>query len=392
MRLGSFVLGATALLAPAVAQAGNGLHPRTPVVWNGVECRGMHDRTSAATWHVEYDIPYEDTEVTVDEVADSRRHQFFALCRDNSPQDFLPNWITWADVMAAGDAGLVDPATITDEQVLETNADWSSCFQRINADDARLPITTENAAAGVAWDTAAVDPGGYTLFGYTWEPPFNLWVQRPGFVKVYDGDPDAVAPAIAITTGEQVLYKNGSGIIEGCVDALQGSTLAAYWAIAQDDPEWISFVEDEPVAGESFAIEFDAPEGLVGESGMLRVDITDPMGRTTTAYGIELVIVLPTDDPGSCGDGGGFVADPGCEDTGGSAESTGGGATDDGGIVTGTSGDAGSTTDPMADGGDADGDGGGKGGCACSTAPAPVPLGGAALLVLGLFGLRRRLG
>src|SRR5688572_11729148 len=268
-RLGVFVPALVALLAPSLANAGNGVHPRTPVVWNDVECRTMVDRASGSMWHLDYGIPFEDTEVTEDEVADSRRHQFIAFCRDNSPHDFIPNWVTWADVMAAAEKDLVDPTTITDEQVLETSSAWDGCWFRINADDARLPITTENAEAGVDWDTTGLPAGGYVIHGYTWEPAFNLWVQRPGFVKVIDGDPDAVGPAVAVTTGEIILYQDDTGIIEGCVDALEGSTISASWSVAQDEPEWMPLVEAEPVEGNTFALEFPAPMALAGDSGMI---------------------------------------------------------------------------------------------------------------------------
>ena len=39
------------------------------------------DRTVDAKLVLNYTIPYEDTEGTSDEVADSRRHQFLAFCR-----------------------------------------------------------------------------------------------------------------------------------------------------------------------------------------------------------------------------------------------------------------------------------------------------------------------
>ena len=60
------------------------------------------DRTVDAKLVLNYTIPYEDTEVTSDEVADSRRHQFLAFCRGHSRQEPLPVWLTDADVAAAG--------------------------------------------------------------------------------------------------------------------------------------------------------------------------------------------------------------------------------------------------------------------------------------------------
>ena len=50
------------------------------------------DRTVDAKVVLAYTIPYEDTELTADEVADSRRHQFLGFCRGHSRQEPLPVW------------------------------------------------------------------------------------------------------------------------------------------------------------------------------------------------------------------------------------------------------------------------------------------------------------
>ena len=393
--------GIVALTAPVVAHAGNMTHPRTPVVWNDVECATLVDRSATPTWHLDYDIPYEDLDVGQDEVADSRRHQFFALCRDNSPQDYLPRWITWADVDAAAavvipgidgrpDQPLVDPDTIEPADVFETSTPWDGCWFRINGDDERLPISNASAAAGVDWDLAALPEGGYIIAGYTWEPAINIWTQRPGFVKIHDGDPDAAPPAIAITSGELVLEEGGSGTIEGCVDAVEGSTITAYWAPAETgEVTWTPFLEDEPVSGSQFAIELLAPAGLVGDTGMIRVDVEDPTGRTFTGYGLETVIVLaPTGGDDDCDGGGGFVQGPDCSETGadgtaGGSGGSGGGSATTGAATDGVADDDAATTTPIADGDE----GGGGGGCGCTQAPsAPSAL----LLLLAALGLRRR--
>src|SRR5688572_15917688 len=269
-------------LAPTLAHATDGLEPRAWVVWSDVECREIVDRDAEPTWHLEYGIPYEDTEITPDEVADSRRMQFFAFCRDNTPNEYLPIWITWADVMAAAEMDLVDPTTIENDRVLETSDLWDGCWFRLNADDARIPITYDDAAAGVDWDTLGVPAGGYTIQGYTWHPAFSLWTERPGFVKVIDGDSDAVGPAVAITMDDFTLYRDETAVLEGCVDAMEGSTLTAYWAVSAADPEWTPIM-DETIEGTSFEIAFAVPDDLVGTSALFRIDVTDPMDRTSTA-------------------------------------------------------------------------------------------------------------
>ena len=95
MRLRSSCILVGLLLAATlsgVAYAGNGVHPRTPVVWSeDTPCMTVVDRSQAVSLSLDYTIPYEDTEVTPDEVADSRRHQFIALCRDHGQQNWCPS-------------------------------------------------------------------------------------------------------------------------------------------------------------------------------------------------------------------------------------------------------------------------------------------------------------
>src|SRR5688500_3882464 len=89
------------IAAPLAASAANGLEPRTPVAWpDSTPCLTVVDRQQEAMLHMAYGVPYEDVDVTVDEVADSRRHQFVAFCRDHSREEFLPIWLTWKDVEA----------------------------------------------------------------------------------------------------------------------------------------------------------------------------------------------------------------------------------------------------------------------------------------------------
>lgn len=381
-----WVCGLVALIAPATAYAGNMTHPRTPVVWNDVPCATLVDRSTTAVWHLDYDIPYEDLQVSDDEVADSRTHQFFALCRDNSPQAYLPRWITGADIQSAADKQLIDPATVDPADVFETSTEWEGCWFRINGDAERLPISDASAAAGVDWDLTGIPAGGYVFGGYTWEPPINIWMQRPGFVKIHDGDPDAAPPVVAITTGELVLEQGGAAAVEGCVDAMDGATLTAYWALAESgDVDWTAFVEDAPVEGSQFAIELTAPPELVGDTGMLRVDVQDPMGRSFSAFGIELVIVISPTGADDC-EGGGFVQGPDCPSTdGGTADA---GATTSG--VPATSGAVGEsgTGDSSGDSTPPSSDGEGKSGCGCEAAE-PAPFTGS-LACLVLFGARRR--
>lgn len=385
MRMGTkiaIVVGAGVTLGAPLAHASNGTKPRIPVDWSGAACMTVVDRSADPVAHLPYAIPQEDTEITGDEVDDSRTHQFFSFCHGRDPQTFLPRWITQDDVDRAAAVGAA-PDMVEPDDLMETAADWAGCWERITPDDDRHPITFEAAAMGVDWDTSALPAGTYTVEAYTWEPPLNIWSLRSGVVKVVDSPTlEDSGPALAVSSTEIVINKNQTATVEGCVSAMEGSTLDAYWAFASPDVEWVSFLEGDSISGETFAIDFDPPEEAAGESVLIRVDVVDPMGRSYTAYMNELVIVLGTDGPVDC-DGGSFIGGAGCEDDTGGNTGTGddtgtGGATGDG-----SGGDSAGTTAGQ-DGGD-----GGGGGCACTVDDRERPY-AAGLLGLLLLGLRRR--
>ena len=380
------------LAAPAVAFAGNGLEPRTPVAWpEDTACLTVVDRTNEAMLHMEYGIPFEDADVTVDEVADSRRHQFLAFCRDHSREEFLPIWLTWKDVDAAAAKDLIDPLMVEDEDVLETSTVWQDCWFRITPDDARRPITFAEAMKGVDWDTTGLPPGSYVVQGYTWEPWVNIYSQRPGVVQVVDGpDLAAVGPAAAVSTTLDYTFAEDTFMLEGCARALPGSTLSGYWALTSGVMlEWLPFAEGVAFDGETFELPSEPPAEAAGQTVALRVDVTDPMQRTFSAYPINLLTILPGSGEGTttgCNPEASFIGDP-C-DTGDTAEptttstttgagtsgSTGGGP--GGGESSGNAGSSSSTTGPAL--------APEPNGCACeATAPSALEWAGALLLVVG---------
>lgn len=324
------VAGVTVTITVAApAGASNTKHERTPVVWDGggglcnlpvlqTPCMTLHDRNDGPL-HFPYGIPYEDTDVAPDEVADSRTHQFFAFCRPVDRRDPIPSWITSADVAAGEAVGQVIPGEVPASDILELRDDWDDCWVRINADADRRAITCENALAGVDWDTTTAPPGVYTVYGYVYEPQYNFWILRPGVVKVHDGDPDEVGPAAAITTKELALYRNEIETIEGCVDAVDGSTATAYWAFDEEQAEgaeWFEYATDIPIAGDVLAFEYAPPPETIGQLSMLRVDIRDPRGRTYTSYMADRIVVIDADGPNGCGGEGSFVGGSACEDSG----------------------------------------------------------------------------
>ncbi len=363
--------------ASGSAQAGNSQHPRTPVEWDNVTCMEFVDRTVEANYDLVYGIPFEDTDVTPEEVVGSRTQQFFALCRQTSPQEDLPSWISMADVEQTL-INYEDFVTPQDDDIFELATEWDGCWHRITQDADRRPITDAASSQPVSWDTSVVPAGAYVLLGYTYEPVSNLWSPRVGgVVRVHDeGDPAADGPAGAISTGEQSPCVGDTVRIEGCVSALPGTTMTASFAITSgpdaSDPDWTAFAEDVPVQGDQFALEWVVPQEAGGASTLLRVDFTDPNGETYTAYQYEANVVLPADSAG-CGAEpddcmGGFVMDPACETTG-----------------------AGSTTDAAEtdSGTSAAGSDGGDDGCGCRS-QGDTPAGWGVLGLVALLARRRR--
>lgn len=390
-------------MIPTAAKAGNGLHPRTPVDWSGAPCMTIIDRSQTTIFALEYTIPYEDTDVTPDEVDDSRTHQFFAFCRDHHREEIIPGWITEADLIDSDAHGLGDAELVDAElNVLENAPQWADCWVRISDDDERRPITFAAAAEPIMWDTMALPAGTWVIEGYTYEPWTNAWWPHPGVFKIIDDpDPAASGPAAALTFPEQIVEYGDEATISGCVDAMDGATMTASWALGGfgTEPVWMEFASDLDVQSGSFELAFAPPIETVSSTVLIKVEVSDPIGRSWTAHAIADIGVTEDFGDDGCDDGGGFVSDPcGTED---------GGETGDPG-ETGESGGAGSSGD-SSDTGDSSGegtssgalDGADGGGCNCSIGPGTGPGSGRALggrgslwlLGLGLWlGLRLGLG
>jgi MYXO-CTERM domain-containing protein len=353
-------IAAAFVLTPALAHAGNGAHPRTPVDWSGAPCMTIIDRSSGTIYPLAYAVPYEDTALTPDEVSDSRTHQFFAYCRDRHLEDILPGWITEVDVQAAVDKGLGTIDIVDLElDVLENAPEWASCWSRISEDADRRPITFAAAAEPVPWDTSMLAAGTYVVDGYTYEPWYNLWSPHPGVFKIVDDpDPAASMPAAALTFVEQTVNVGDEASISGCVDAMDGATMTLSWSNGNinGEPNWLPFVQDMPAPTGGFDLAFMPPIEAASNSVMIKLDIVDPLDREWTAYSRAYIAVVEGVGDEGC-DSGGFVSNPcdtdtsgGDSDTGsgtGSGESTAGGSESGPGVV----------------------DGGGETGCSCSTSP-----------------------
>ncbi|MEX1362909.1 MAG: hypothetical protein AB1Z98_07275 [Nannocystaceae bacterium] len=299
---------APVLPAPA-AHAANGLRPRTPAVFENVAC--VQTVTQGEVLNLEYSVPYDDLERTPEELPDTRVHQFFAFSRTRYDFSF-PIYINQSDFdrsAANGD----QTVEYTADDILESSSLWpAGTWVRITADDARVPITAAQAAMGVTWDTSSVAPGTWMVAGYTWEPEKNLWSPRFGAVRVVDpASPEATGPTVFMPRQDGLLANRGEPMaVQGCIEAPEGSTLTASWGTIAGgsggvgEPEWVPFVEDEPVQTGELALEFVAP-AEAGGTVKLRVEITDPDGRSYVAFTPTTIAVVgevvETDDDGGGG-------------------------------------------------------------------------------------------
>jgi hypothetical protein len=287
-------------IAPRAATAANGSKPRVPVVWSEAACATVIDRSTTTTVHFEYSVPFEDLGPrTDDEVEDSRTHQFFAFARLDyfavSTAQRLPPWISEVDITRAA---MVDPQVVPEqiepEDVLQTTSRFSATdWLRITDDDARVPISNAQAELGVDWDLSAVAPGTWTIWGYTWEPLINVWVPRPGFVKIIEdaSQADAAGPSIALLQDTSEVTVGEPFPVLGCADVPDGSTVSVDWGLVDGpvEPMWQPLLVDEPIASGALAIEVTLPaEAASSRPGQtrvrLRATVTDPSGNAHVAY------------------------------------------------------------------------------------------------------------
>lgn len=341
LRVRRWGLAGLLVCVPGLASASNNLHDRTEVVWdeNGacgiVVLRGENPEITLG-----YTLPDVDQSGTVDtcdddpspascdyapdpapnpapgpdEVADSRQHQFFASCRQRALDDPLPNWIDGADLeaasqvesccvpneCAAGMCPIVDPDSVDDGDRVDRSEEWSCCTYAISG---RRAISVEEAAKGLTWDTSDVPEGVYGIDGYTWEPPYNLWSRRRGFVKVVDEAASADRfPAAAIM--QVVDDDGGDGKVDGCetihvsgcVDAEQGSTLQMWWRESRPDARtWHRVLSDVAIEGDGFDIAWrphDLPQGKI----LVRVDVVSEQG----VYTAHTPVVIETTSAQQC--------------------------------------------------------------------------------------------
>ena len=286
-----FFLALTTWSVPA--HAGNEAHVRTPVLWP-TQCARVVERDLDPVLRLDYSIPVEDTELTPDELPDSRTHQFIALCRQHPYSELLPAWITRDDVERSVAAGLIEADSVSAREILDESTSWTDCFTRITADDDRRPIEFAVAEAGVLWDTSGLAPGVWSLAGYTFEPSFNSWSDRPGFVKIVDTreDPDQDLPALALLNTEQAQLDVGAPLeIEACVDLLGPGRIEFEWAPFAPLLDWQPL--DSVDVSEDGALAFDlrAPVEAAGQEILVRGRLIDAQDREYAAHAPARIVV-----------------------------------------------------------------------------------------------------
>lgn len=295
-------LAAGVWLLPMLGSAGNTVHPRTPVEWPNSACIHTVDRSVDPHFEFSYGIPFEDLNVTSDELEDSRRHQFLAFCRHWDRETGLPNYVSEHDLMRAEEAGLEDAGSGSSE-VLELDPLWTeSCWSRIVADDARRPISFASARSSVVWDTTDVSPGVYRIAGYTWEPPLNLWAPAPWAVRVVDQADSQVGPTAVMGSLPTAIAHDEVLPLDLCVDAAVGSQVELAWALKDPDPAFEPLVSTE-YSGTEVELAFEPPASSWGQSILLAVTVVEPDGARYTAHGPREMIVFaePEDAPGTTG-------------------------------------------------------------------------------------------
>jgi hypothetical protein len=302
------LVGLGIALTSLPAHGANALRPRTPAQFDDVPCMVVVDKSVDPVFHIEYGVPYDDLDFTPDELPDTRRHQFFAF----GPLRFdfaLPNWINRYDYERS-EANGDFTREYTDDDILEHSSLWpAGTWHRITPDDARVPITHERAAMGVDWDLSTTPVGTWVVATYTWEPDNNLWAYRPGAVKVIDpSDPGSGAPAafLAFDVPGFITAREPHDVA-GCIDAAPGATMTAAWGVlvGNDEPEWEIFAEDEPAPTGDLALPFAAPDHVAGERVKVRLEVTDPDGRSYVAFTPPIAVVANPNPPEDDADDGG---------------------------------------------------------------------------------------
>lgn len=263
------LLGGSSWTTPAVAS--NSLRARTPPLFSSEPCLVEVDRSIDRNLRFAVDLPYEDAGRGADELADSRSLRFILACRPRDLDEELPNWLSVEDAERAFAAGIVE-ARPDDAEIAESSDVWplDACLFPIAESAA---ITCAALGDEILADVGEIPAGVYEVWGYTFEPPLNLWTRRPGLVVVHDGQMDVPGAALpeVIPRGEQWPPRY---TVRGC--AASASELALHWIDANAatvfEPDAWHALTEQTVPNGAYEFELTLPEEALEKAILLRYE------------------------------------------------------------------------------------------------------------------------
>jgi hypothetical protein len=214
----------------------------------------------------------------------------------------LPLWLDLDDLTRAeaANAPTIAPnfhAADFVEDVLSERLDLESYWRPIGLAGMRVPITMDQAMLGVTWDLRDVPAGLYQVVGYVFSPPYNAWEPRPGWIKIIDDMGEL--PAVTVESIDASLFDGQGRRVAGCVDAVPGSTLSAWFSLedAAEGPRWQPFAQGVPVERDRFELCLHKPADGSAGIARVRVAITAPDGNATVAHAPDRLVLIGTPAP-----------------------------------------------------------------------------------------------
>jgi hypothetical protein len=316
------MLRATLALLPVALASQARAHPAPAEApdFPATQCVTVVDRDAQKNFDIEYSLLTDDTMFGLADIPlpDAKTHQFFAVAgavasdavsyqvfpfrpADAEPIE-LPLWITVDDVKRAAHAsGTVEGAMFSQSDVPDgtTLADSSALaglWQRVTQDDARVPITLEQAKQGARWNVQDVTPGVYSIAAYIFSPPYNGWAVRPGVIKVVDGEHDM--PAGTIDSIDEFVFSYQGRRVSACLDVPKGTRLDAYFNV-EERPEagWMRWISGREVESGQLDLCFHDPKPELTGSVRMRFDLTGPDGTLTTLHSADTITALQGSGP-----------------------------------------------------------------------------------------------
>jgi hypothetical protein len=316
------VLRASALLLALWAGTAHA-HPAAaePPLFAPGSCVTVVDKSAEPFVALPYAVAFDDVEFTDGDIRlpDAKTHQFFALRgalvwstaavelvpfeASDGPELRLPlpPWISELDVQRAaaaieGSGTMFTAGEVLAHDVLDTSTALQGRALRIDADDARRPITIGAADGGAAWFLASVEPGLYSIATYIFSPPYNGWAVRPGLVHVVrDATAAASRPPSGVLEPVTGVLRSFQGRrVRACIDAPPGSTVRGEaFALARPELGWVQWHEPTPLTPQSDTLELCYRSPFEG-SGAVRVRLVlrGADGREITAYSPDTLTAL----------------------------------------------------------------------------------------------------